>query len=112
MAKRERDCNLMFWVTQEERSLIEQKMQAAGVTNMSQYLRKMAMDGIIVRLELPELHELLSLLRRSSANLNQLAKRVHGTGRFYDADMEDLQQSQERLQAAINSLMAKFTDLL
>lgn len=92
--------------------MIEQKMQAAGVTNMSQYLRKMAMDGIIVRLELPELHELLSLLRRSSANLNQLAKRVHGTGRFYDADMEDLQQSQERLQAAINSLMAKFTDLL
>lgn len=92
--------------------MIEQKMQAAGVTNMSQYLRKMAMDGIIVKLELPELHELLSLLRRSSANLNQLAKRVHGTGRFYDADMEDLQQSQERLQAAINSLMAKFTDLL
>lgn len=112
MPKRERDCNLMFWVTQEERSLIEQKMQAAGVTNMSQYLRKMAMDGIIVRLELPELHELLSLLRRSSANLNQLAKRVQGTGRFYDADMEDLQQSQAHLQEVTEGILAKLTELI
>ena len=57
--------------------------------------------------ELPELKEMVSLLRYSSNNLNQLTKRVHETGRIYDADLEDLRQSHERLwDAARDILMA------
>ena len=49
--------------------------------------------------------ELVSLLRRSSNNLNQLTKRVHETGRFYDADMEDLRQSYDRLWEATQKIL-------
>ena len=63
------------------------------VTIKAAYLRKMAVDGYAVNLELPELRELVSLLRRTSNNLNQLTRRVHETGRFYDADLEELRQS-------------------
>lgn len=68
-------------------------MEQLGTTNMAAYLRKMAVDGYAVNLELPELRELVSLLRRTSNNLNQLTRRVHETGRFYDADLEELRQS-------------------
>ena len=91
--KREREVQLKFRVTLEERQIIEQKMALLGTNNMAAYLRKMAIDGYIVNLDLPELRELISLLRRSSNNLNQLTKRIHETGRFYDADLEDLRQS-------------------
>ena len=94
VANLEREVQLKFRVTPEERALIEQKMAQLGTTNMAAYLRKMAIDGFVVNLELPELGELVSLLRRSSNNLNQLTRRVHETGRIYDADMEDLRQSQ------------------
>ena len=94
MANLEREVQLKFRVTPEERALIEQKMAQLGTTNIAAYLRKMAIDGFVVNLELPELGELVSLLRRSSNNLNQLTRRVHETGRIYDADMEDLRQSQ------------------
>ena len=77
--------------------MIEQKMEQLGTTNMAAYLRKMAVDGYVVNLELPELREMVSLLRRSSNNLNQLTRRVHETGRFYDADLEELRQSYDRL---------------
>ena len=97
MANLQRQVQLKFRVTRSERALIEQKMAQLGTTNMAAYLRKMAIDGFVVNLELPELGELVSLLRRSSNNLNQLTRRVHETGRVYDADMEDLRQSQERL---------------
>ena len=90
---RQRELQLKFRVTPEERELIEQKMEQLGTTNMAAYLRKMAMDGYAVNLELPELRELVSLLRRTSNNLNQLTRRVHETGRFYDADLEELRQS-------------------
>ena len=87
MAKRKRDVPVLFWVSAEELELIHQKMQQYGTENLSAYLRKMALDGYVVKLELPELKELVSLMRRSSNNLNQLTRKVHETGRVYDADL-------------------------
>ena len=77
MAKRKRDVPVLFWVSAEELELIHQKMQQYGTENLSAYLRKMALDGYVVKLELPELKELVSLMRRSSNNLNQLTRKVH-----------------------------------
>ena len=111
MANLEREVQLKFRVTPEERALIEQKMAQLGTTNMAAYLRKMAIDGFVVNLELPELGELVSLLRRSSNNLNQLTRRVHETGRLYDADMEDLRQSQERLWDAAQKILTSLAKI-
>ncbi|MDD4509424.1 MAG: plasmid mobilization relaxosome protein MobC [Oscillospiraceae bacterium] len=97
MAGIKRTVQLKFRVTPEERELIEQKMAQAGTTNMAAYLRKAAIDSYILKLELPELKELVSLLRYSGNNLNQLARRANETGRIYDADIEDVKQNQERL---------------
>ena len=66
----------------EELELIRQKMQQYGTENLSAYLRKMALDGYVVQLDLPELKELVSLMRYSSNNLNQLTRKVHETGGF------------------------------
>lgn len=85
--------------------MIEQKMEQLGTTNMAAYLRKMAVDGYVVNLELPELREMVSLLRRSSNNLNQLTKRVHETGRFYDADLEDLRRDYDGLWEAAQKIL-------
>ena len=105
MAKRKREIQLKFRVTPEEQALIHQKMEQYGTENMAAYLRKMAIDGYVVRLDLPELRELVSLLRRSSNNLNQLTRRVHETGRFYDADLEDLRQNYDRLWEAARRVL-------
>lgn len=105
MPKREREIQLKFRVTPQERKMIEQKMAQLGTRNMAAYLRKIAIDGYVIRLELPELKEMVSLMRRSSNNLNQLTKRVHETGRVYDADLEDIGQNQERLWQAANDIL-------
>ena len=111
MANLQRQIQLKFRVTPEERALIEQKMAQLGTTNIAAYLRKMAIDGFVVNLELPELGELVSLLRRSSNNLNQLTRRVHETGRIYDADMEDLRQGQERLWDAAQKILTSLAKI-
>ena len=80
--KRKRDVPVLFWVSADEMELIQQKMAQFGTKNLSAYLRKMAVDGYVVQLDLPELKELVSLLRRSSNNLNQLTRKVHETGGF------------------------------
>lgn len=106
MAKRKRDVPLLFWVSEQEKEMIQAKMEQLGTGNLSAYLRKMAIDGYVVKLDLPELKELVSLLRRSSNNLNQLTKRVHETGRVYEADLDDLRQSYNRLWDAAHGILS------
>ncbi|ADU27433.1 plasmid mobilization protein [Ethanoligenens harbinense] len=111
MANRNRQIQLKFRVTPQEREMIEQKMAQLGTKNMAAYLRKISIDGYVIRLELPELKEMVSLLRRSSNNLNQLTKRVNETGRVYDADLEDIVQNQERLWQAANDILSVLVKL-
>ena len=111
MAKRKRDVPVLFWVSAEELELIHQKMQQYVTENLSAYLRKMALDGYVVKLELPELKELVSLMRRSSNNLNQLTRKVHETGRVYNADLEDISQRQEQLWEGVKEILTQLSKL-
>lgn len=109
--KRKREVQLNFRVSPEELALIEQKMAQLGTTNREAYLRKMALDGYVVRLELPELKEMVSLMRYSSNNLNQLARRAHETGRIYDADLEDISRRQEALWDGVHRILTQLAKL-
>ena len=105
--KRKRDVQVNFRVSPDELALIEQKMSQVGTKNREAYLRKMALDGYVVQLDLPELKELVSLLRRSSNNLNQLTRRVH----VYDADLEDIAQRQEQLWEGVKEILTQLSHL-
>ena len=110
-AKRKREVQVNFRVSPEELALIEQKMSQLGTVNREAYLRKMALDGYVVKLDLPELKELVSLMRYSSNNLNQLTRKVHETGRVYDADWEDISQRQEQLWDGVQKILAQLAKL-
>ena len=111
MAKRKRNIVIRFRVTPEEREMIESKMAQFGTTNMAAYLRKISIDGYAVRLDLPELREMVSLLRRSSNNLNQIAKRVNETSRIYDADIDCLKENQEKIWSAANGILTRLAGI-
>lgn len=93
-----------FHVSEEEHKIIKRKMEQVGTTCMAAYLRKMALDGYVVVLDIPELRETVTLMRRSSAAINQIAKRVNGTGRLYDEDICEIQIAQEKLWVLINDI--------
>lgn len=109
MANRERTVQVKFRVTPEERRLIESRMAEFGTKNMGAYLRKMAIDGYIVKLNFKELSELLSLLRRTSASVNQIAKRINSTGRIYSEDLAEIREGQEEICNMMKMLINKIT---
>lgn len=111
MKKRRRTIPLMFYVTPEERDQIEAKMAQLGTNNMSAYLRKIAIDGYVVQLDLPELREMVSLLRRSSNNLNQLARRANETGRIYPEDLADIRQNLAQLWESAKEILRVLSKL-
>ncbi|MGI6498975.1 MAG: plasmid mobilization protein [Oscillospiraceae bacterium] len=111
MANRNRDIQLHFMVSEHERELIKNKMSQLGTQNMGAYIRKIAIDGYIIKLELPELRELTSLLRRYNANLNQIAKRVNETYRIYAEDMEDILHQQNEIWQEVHGILTKLSAL-
>ena len=111
MANRTRGVLLKFFVSEQEHEQIRTKMAQYGTENLSAYLRKIAIDGYVVNLELPELGEMTSLLRRSSNNLNQLTRRVHETGRFYDADLEELRRDYDGLWDAAQKILTSLAKI-
>lgn len=96
---------LKFHVTKEEREIIEKKMEQVGTTCMASYLRKMALDGYIVKLDLPELSDLISLLRRSGNNINQIAKKANTINCVYESDIKEVLRLQEELWEAANKIL-------
>ena len=106
-----KDITIKVRLSPDELKMIQEKMEQFGTDNMSAFIRKMAIDGYVVKLEIPELKEILSLLRYSSNNLNQLTKRVHETGRIYDTDLEDIHRSQDRIWTAVEKIVATLAKL-
>ena len=108
---RVRKVQLNFRVTEREKALIEEKMLALGTTNREAYLRKIAIDGYVVRLDVPELKEIISLMRRTSNNVNQIAHRLSETGRIYEVDIADVQTQQEQLWGCLNQLLTQLSGI-
>ena len=107
MANRNRPIQVKFRVTPEERAMIDRRMAQADTINMAAYLRKMAIDGYVVKLDLPELRDMISLLRRTSNNFNQIARRVNSTDRIYADDIQEMKTMLEQLWVANNSVLEK-----
>ena len=108
---RVRKVQLNFRVTEREKALIEEKMLALGTTNREAYLRKIAIDGYVARLDVPELQEIISLMRRISNNVNQIARRLNETGRIYEVDIADVQKQQEQLWGCLNQLLTQLSGI-
>ena len=102
---------LYFKVSPEEKELIEKKMAQLGIHNQRAYLRKMAVDGYAVLVDMSDFKALVSLLRICSNNLNQIAKRVNSTGNLYEEDVADLQERYGELWGAVSTLLGKLDNL-
>ncbi len=90
MAKRQRNQAIFFRVTEEERQIIEQKMELIGTQDLGVYLRRMAIYGYMIEIDMEPLNRLSVELSRTGNNINQLAKRANETGSIYGEDIEKI----------------------
>lgn len=111
MSNRARTHQLTFNVNEVEKELIAKKMKQVGTDNRGFYLRKMAIDGYVIRLQVQGIKEVLSLMQRFGANVNQIAKRVNATGRFYEADIQDIKEMQTKIWQALSDILSSLASL-
>jgi len=106
-----RNVDLHFLATPDEAAQIRERMASIGMTSLGAYLRKMAIDGMIVQLDLSDVKEMVSLLRRCSNNLNQIARRANEIHSIYETDIEDIRRQYDALWGAANKILASLAKI-
>ena len=109
--ERPRNINMAFRVSAEERELIEQRMEQAGIKNMRAFIVKQAIEGRIIHIELDSVREMIRLLSNATNNINQIARRVNETGSVYTADIEDLRDRYDGLWAQTKEILRRLSAL-
>ena len=94
MKNRTRPARIEFRVTEQERQLIQKKMEQLGTKNMGAYLRKMAIDSYIIKVDYTEQKKLAAAISRVAGNINQICRRINQTGHFYEDDIVELKAKQ------------------
>jgi hypothetical protein len=109
--KRSRNIRVSVRFSEEEHKLLKEKMSLVNVTNQEAYIRKMVLDGIVVKLDMPEIKQMLSLLRYTSNNINQIAKHLNESGRFYKSDIVDVKEKQTQIWELASDILLKLSDI-
>ena len=89
--ERKRSKQLKIWISQEEQDMIRQKMAEFGTDNMGAFVRKMVIDGYILKLDLPELREVSRHIGYLDNNINQMARKVNAGKTVYKEDVDEIQ---------------------
>ena len=100
-----------FVMSEAEAELVKERMAELGITNLSVYLRKMAVDGYIIHLDMGDIQEMIRLLRICSNNLNQYTRRANETGNIYVADIEDIRTRLDSLWDGMDKLIRGFANI-
>ena len=92
MANRKRNIQMKFYVTEEEKRLIDERMKLLPTQRYGTHLRKMSIDRYIIYTDTTEIKAFTSRLSAIGRNINQIAKRVNAEGSAYKADMREIQE--------------------
>lgn len=103
--KRRRPIHLHVMVSEAEQALIQERMAEAGIRNMGAYMRKMALSGYVLHVDLSPVRELVSLQRRCSNNLNQVAIQANTYGAIYPEELAALQRDYAALWGPLSDLL-------
>ena len=109
--REKRDETIILRLSKTEKNRIYEKMLSMGIRSLSAYIRKMALDGYCLHLDLKDLQRMAYLLQMCSNNLNQYAKVANENGQIYTADLEDLRTRLDELVEVSKQILAKLTEL-
>ena len=102
---RKRKIRVEVRMTEDEHEVFLQRMRDVGMQSMDGFMRKMALTGYILRIDMSEVRETLRLLANATNNVNQIAKRANEIHSIYETDIEDLRRQYDTLWDSANNIL-------
>jgi len=106
-----RSTSVCVWLSPDEQAKIQERMADVGIRNLSAYMRKMALNGYVLHVDLAPVKEIVSLQRRCANNLNQVATHANSYG-VYQEEIKALQQDYAQLWGPLSDLLQKLSEVV
>lgn len=106
-----RNIQKLFRVSEKEDIFIKEKMKMVGIKSQSAFLRKMAIDGYVIKIDMSDVKEAVRLLRINSNNLNQYAKKANETGYVSLDDIEELKKSNAEMWEMMKGILDRLSEI-
>ncbi len=106
-----RTVHYSFKASPEENEIIQKKMETFGISNRSAFIRTMALNGYLLRLDLPELNETVHLVRNISGNVNQITRMMHERGSIYDTDVDEIVEYQKEILEILTKILRRLDSM-
>ena len=108
--KKNRTIHYSFKATPEEDAIIQRKMKTFGIKNQSAFIRAMALNGYVLKLDLPELHDAVRLMGSLSNNVNQITRRLND-GSIFETEIDDITDRQKELRTILSSILHRLDQI-
>ena len=109
--KKNRTIHYSFKATSEEDAIIQRKMKTFGIKNQSAFIRAMALNGYVLKLDLPELHDAVRLMGSLSNNVNQITRRLNERGSIFETEIDDITDRQKELRTILSSILHRLDQI-
>ena len=109
--ERKRDKQLKIWVSQEELDMIHRKMEDFGTHRMGAFVRKLVIDGYVIKLEIPELKDIIRLLDPIGNNLNQMARKLNAGGSIYREDIAEVTAKLDAIYTQLEKILKRLSKI-
>jgi len=100
----ERPIQMIIRVSEQEREVINKRMALLRTENLSAFVRKMACDGHIIKVDFSEFRAMFADISGIGRNINLIAKRINTTDRVYSEDIAELKERQEEIWKIIKAM--------
>ena len=107
MKEEKREVLQGFMTTETEDAIIQQKMKTFGIKTKSAFFRAMVLNGYLLKLDLPEIRELLRLMKNLTNNVNQIARRLNERGNIYETEMDDILLKMDEIWNTMRCLLTR-----
>lgn len=97
MERRSRNNEIKVRLSDGELQLLKLKMDTVGINNREAYIRKMALDGFIIKKDYALLKQILHELHKLGANVNQLARAANTFGDIHSKDITEIRKGVDEI---------------
>jgi len=89
-------------LNEREMQVLDSKMETAGITNRTNFIKQLILGGNVINPDLSVLHEIRRLVSISSKNINQVALRANTTGSVYELDVVEIEHHVKKMLVDVN----------
>lgn len=102
---------MFFRLDEEDYQLLMHKFKQTDCKNLSEFMRKMIINGYILEYNSQEITDLFKYAKSISDNVNQIARTANESGQVYADDIREIKEKVSEIYSKQLEILSRFENI-